>query len=327
MKSRRLAYLFLALLLAYWMAYPGTAAAAAEGTFQKTLQVSGPVNLDVSTGSGSIHIQTGGSGQVQITGHIKITNWLSFSSDEDKVKRIQANPPIQQSGNDIRIGHIEDFDLRRNVSISYEVTVPPNTQVHSQTGSGSQTVRGVQGSVEATTGSGSVTISDIGNTVRAETGSGSMDLSNIKGNVRARAGSGSIRATGIAGGFEGNTGSGHITLEQTAAGAVRAETGSGGLELSGVHGSLEARAGSGSIHVDGNPSGAWTVHSGSGSVHMRVPTNVSFNLDAQTSSGSISVDHPVTVQGSLSKKHIQGKVGGGGVPVDVQTGSGNIEIE
>jgi DUF4097 and DUF4098 domain-containing protein YvlB len=327
MKSRRLAYSVGAVMVAFCLAHPALATASAEGTFQKVLQVSGPVNLDISTGSGSINIQTGGQGQVQITGHIKVTNWLSLTSDEEKVRRIQANPPVQQSGNDIRIGHIEDFDLRRNVSVSYDVVVPANTQVRSQTGSGSQTVRGVQGAVEATTGSGSVSVSDTVSTVRAETGSGSVDINNVKGNVRTRAGSGSIRATGVAGGFEGNTGSGHITLEQTAPGAVRAETGSGGLDLSGVHGSLEARAGSGSIHVDGDPSGAWTVHSGSGSVHMRVPSNVSFNLDAQTSSGSISIDHPVTVEGSLGKKHIQGRVRGGGVPVNVETGSGNIEIE
>jgi uncharacterized protein YggE len=85
MKSGRLAYAVVAVMVVFCLAHPAPAAASAEGTFQKTLQVSGPVNLDISTGSGSINIQTGGSGQVQITGHIKVTNWFSLSSDEDKV--------------------------------------------------------------------------------------------------------------------------------------------------------------------------------------------------------------------------------------------------
>src|SRR6266567_3907019 len=212
----------------------------AEGSFQRTLHVTGPVNLDVSTGSGSIQIRTGGSNQVQVTGHIKTRDWLG-GNGEEKVKQIQANPPIQQSGNIIRIGHIDDSELRRNVSISYELVVPGETQLHSQTGSGNQTVEGIRKSIEVGTGSGGLRITDIGDTVRADTGCGS------------------IHATGIAGGFEANTGSGRITLEQTSPGAVRADTGSGGMELHGVRGSLEAKAGSGTIRAEGDPTGAWVV--------------------------------------------------------------------
>ena len=137
---------------------------------------------------------------------------------------------------------------------------------------------------------------------------------------------GSIRADDIGGGFEGNTGSGHINLTQSAPGAVRAETGSGGMELHGVRGSLEARAGSGGISAEGQPTGGWMVHSGSGGIKLHFPTDAAFDLNARTSSGSISLDHPVTVQGQIGRKEIRGKVRGGGVPVEVETGSGNIQI-
>ena len=99
------------------------AAASTEGSFQRTLQVTGPVNLDVTTGSGSIQVRTGSSNQIEITGHIKATDWFGGSA-EDKVKQLQSNPPIQQSGNDIRIGHIDNPELRHNISISYEIVVP-----------------------------------------------------------------------------------------------------------------------------------------------------------------------------------------------------------
>jgi DUF4097 and DUF4098 domain-containing protein YvlB len=131
----------------------------------------------------------------------------------------------------------------------------------------------------------------------------------------------------VAGGFEGSTGSGNLTLEQTAPGAVRADTGSGDVELRGVRGSLEARAGSGTIRAEGEPTGGWTVHTGSGTVQLKFPSNASFELAAHTSSGSISLSHPINVQGTIGRKEVRGKVGGGGVPVEVQTGSGNIEIE
>jgi len=304
---------------------PRPALAAVEGSFGRTLPVNGPVNVDLTTGSGSVQVRTGAATEVKITGHIKITEWFNNDSEE-RLKRIENNPPILQSGNDIHIGRLDDPDLRHNVSISYELVVPAVTRLRSHTGSGNQNVEGVQGFVELQSGSGELKLSDIGDTVRAETGSGGIEIDRVKGNVNARAGSGSIRATAVAGGFEGHSGSGHIVLEQTAAGSVHAETGSGGLELRGVQGSLEATAGSGSISAEGNPTGAWSLRTGSGSVHLQLASSAGFDLDAHTSSGSISVSQPVTVQGSLGRRELRGKVRGGGVPVDVQTGSGNIEI-
>jgi DUF4097 and DUF4098 domain-containing protein YvlB len=299
---------------------------ASEGSFERTLKVSGPLNLDVSTGSGNIEVRTGAPDQVEIVGHIKTTNWFD-DNGEEKVKRIEANPPIQQSGNNIRVGHIDDPALRRNVSISYELVVPATTRLLAHTGSGSQRVQGIEGPAEIDTGSGNLQISDIAATVRADTGSGNVTVDHVKGNVRAKTGSGSIHATAIAGGFEGNTGSGSVVFTQTQPGAVRAETGSGNLELQGVRGSLDATTGSGSIQVEGDPTASWRLRTGSGGIRMRVRSDASFDLHAHTSSGSVSVDHPLTVVGSIGNKDIRGKVHGGGVAVEAETGSGNIEIQ
>jgi len=322
----RMGRIFLVLVALASLVQALPAMASAEGSFQRSLSVTGPVSLDVATGSGSIQVSTGGSNQVQVTGHIRVTEWFGGNADE-KVRRLEANPPIQQSGNSIRVGHIDDPELRHNVSISYELVVPAQTDLRSHTGSGNQTVDGVHGPLDVSTGSGGLKVYNISDAVRADTGSGDIEITHVKGFVRAKTGSGSIEATDIGGGFEADTGSGHIRLEQTAPGAVRASTGSGRLELRGVNGSLEAKAGSGTIRADGNPSGAWTVHTGSGSVQLKFPTEAAFDLDAHTSSGSISVDHPVTVQGSIGRKEVRGRVRGGGVPVEIETGSGNIEIE
>jgi DUF4097 and DUF4098 domain-containing protein YvlB len=298
--------------------------AAREGTFRRSLNVTGPVNLDLTTGSGNVTVRTGSEGKVEITGHVRASGW--FDGGQDRVSRIEANPPIQQSGNSIRIGHIQDTDLFHNISISYELVVPAQTQLTSHSGSGRQEVDGLAGTINVDAGSGDVRISNIGNTVRAQTGSGDMTLENIKGEVHANTGSGSIRATEIAGGFEGETGSGHIVFQQSAPGSVRVKTGSGGIEARGVRGSLEARAGSGEIEADGEPRGGWIVHTGSGSVRLRLATDAAFDLNAHTSSGSISVNRPVTVQGIVNRKEIRGRVRGGGPEVEVQTSSGNIEI-
>ena len=316
-----------ALLFIAFQARP--AAASDEGSFQRTLNVTGAVNLEITTGSGSIDVRNGASNQIRVTGHIRVSNgWFGENDNlEERIKRIEANPPILQSGNDIRIGHIDDPELRRNIAISYEVVVPAETRLQANTGSGNSQVEGVQGPVEIGAGSGGIQVSDIGGTVRAETGSGNIAIDRIKGNVRAKAGSGSIQASDVAGGFEGYTGSGHVTLEQTAPGAVHVDTGSGGVELRGVRGSLEAKTGSGSILAEGSPTGAWSVHTGSGGIHLKFPSDASFDLYAHTGSGSLNVASPMTVEGSLSRKEIRGKVHGGGVSVEAETGSGSIDID
>jgi DUF4097 and DUF4098 domain-containing protein YvlB len=301
-------------------------ASAADGSFERTLKVSGEVNLQVETGSGNIDIRTGDASQVSVRAHIKVSNWSGHDSEE-KIRRIEANPPVMQSGNDIRIGHIDDPELRHNVSISYELTVPQDTQLRSRTGSGNLTVDGIRGPAEVGSGSGNLKVSGIGAEVRADTGSGNIDMDRVHGNVHAKTGSGTIRAAAIAGGFDGDTGSGDLTMEQTESGSVHVNTGSGTLDVKGVKGSLEARAGSGNIRAEGDPTGAWTLHSGSGGIKLRFPANAAFDLDAHTSSGSITVNHPLTVQGSIGKKAVRGKVLNGGVPVEVQTGSGDVEID
>jgi len=302
--------------------------AASEGSFHRTISVTGTVSLDIVTGSGDVNVRTSSGNQVQITGRIRAGGWMGENAgSEEKVRKLEANPPIQQSGNNIRIGHIDDPELRHNVSISYDIVVPENTQLHSHTGSGDQQIQGLHGVVEIGSGSGRLTVSDIGDSVRAEAGSGDVEIHDVKGNLRAKTGSGTIRATQIAGGFEGETGSGNITLEQVSAGSVRAHTGSGDLEVHMLRGSLDAQTGSGTINVAGDPTGAWTLHTGSGDVHLKLTAAASFDLDARTSSGDLSVNQPITVQGTISKKEIRGKVRGGGVPVNVETGSGDIRVQ
>src|ERR1039458_2639786 len=83
-----------------------------EGHFDRTLQVSGPVNLDLTTGSGDVTIKAGGTDQVVIHARIQSNNW--FSSAESAVHQVESNPPIQQSGNTIRIGYDLPEDVKRD---------------------------------------------------------------------------------------------------------------------------------------------------------------------------------------------------------------------
>jgi DUF4097 and DUF4098 domain-containing protein YvlB len=72
--------------------------------------------------------------------------------------------------------------------------------------------------------------------------------------------------------------------------------------------------------------GEWRLRSGSGSVRLRLPQQAAFDLDAHAGSGSIHTDHPILVEGTLSRRELRGKVRGGGSLLEVSTSSGSIEI-
>ena len=295
---------------------------AVEGRFERTLQVSGPVTLNIETRSGNIVVTRSGDGAVQVVGRIRARGMNAA----ERVQQLESTPPIQQTGNTIRIGKIEDETLRRKISISYELQVPADTRLDAGTGSGDVIVEGILGPANAATGSGNVRFSDIERAAEATTGSGDILLDALDAGVRATTGSGNISAKNLRGALNLNTGSGDVMVEQSALGEVRVQTGSGNVHVSGVKGRLTAETGSGDLAIEGRPEEAWKLSAGSGNLHLKVGGG-GYELDAETSSGDIRVDAPITLQGALNRRRVRGTVGGGGVLISAETGSGDIVVE
>lgn len=300
--------------------------ASDEGHFDRTLAVTGPVDLDVQTGSGEITVRVGDSTKVEVHGRIHANHGWMSGDVEQRIHEIESNPPVEQTGNTIRVGHIENRDWKNNISISYEIVVPSQTKLHSESGSGDQLVDGISGPADASSGSGNVRFSNIGAETHVRTGSGDIELKAIHGPARASAGSGEIHAIGIAGGLTASSGSGNVKFEQTAPGDVEIGTGSGDVEIKGAKGAVKVQTGSGSISAQGDPAGDWRLRTGSGNVTVELPQQAGFNLVARTSSGNIETNRQISVQGKLSPRELQGKVGAGGPTVDLSTSSGSIEI-
>jgi hypothetical protein len=280
-----------------------------QGTFEKTLTVSGPVDLEVLTHSGNVTVRAGSSGSVFIRGKIYVgDHWLRSTRAAD-VHEIEQHPPIRQEGNNI---HIEYVSMR-NISVDYEISVPADTAVRTRSGSGDQIIEGTHGNVDM------------------QTGSGDVKLANLTGEVRLQTGSGNIRARKVSGPVKGGTGSGDVEIDEAASGDIDLHTGSGNINARGVQGGFHGETGSGDVTAEGTQTGSWEIHTGSGNVHVRLPANAAFDADISTSSGTVDVGEPIemTVQGRVgdSHKQIHGKVHGGGPLLRVRTGSGDIHIQ
>jgi DUF4097 and DUF4098 domain-containing protein YvlB len=313
--SNRRFVISIVLIMCVALLTPAAMSAAVRGSFQRTLQVNGTVDLQVLTGSGDVNVHAGPAGTVNISARIHSGNsgFLEIfggAASDQQIRDIEQNPPIRQTGNMIKI----DYPRYKNVSIDYDITVPADTRLKVESGSGNQTVRGIKGGASVHAGSGDLRLDDIGGPVHADTGSGN------------------IQGSGLAEAFEARAGSGDITVDLRGNGFVRAHTGSGNVELRGINGGLDADTGSGDVTADGKQGGDWTIRTGSGGVTVRLPQNASYELDASTSSGTLTVNDPVTTttQGAVSegnRHHIAGKVRNGGPMLRVSTGSGDVRID
>src|SRR5690242_15177115 len=89
--------------LAWSATKPALAQGGADGSFERTLNVAGMINLDVSTGSGSIDLKRGAGNRVEIRGRIRVGNnfFRSNANALDVVRRLESNPPIEQNGQTI----------------------------------------------------------------------------------------------------------------------------------------------------------------------------------------------------------------------------------
>jgi putative adhesin len=260
-----------------------------EGSFDRTIKVSGSVDLDIRTNSGGVRIDGGPVDTVHVVARIRANRW-STADAARRVQQIAQAPPIEQTGNTIRIGQTSDGDLYRSVSIGYDITVPDATRIRAVVGSGGQTIRRVQGPIDATAGSGGVRVAQ------------------VVGDVRITAGSGGVR------------------IEDTA-GRLEARAGSGGIAITGARGFVDARAGSGGVRIEGRPLDAWNLRTGSGGISVRIADDTPFEVDARAGSGGITTNQELTVVDQRSKNRLHGTVRGGGARLQLETGSGGIRIE
>jgi hypothetical protein len=242
-----------------------------DGTFYRSLQVSGPVTLDVDSGAGGITVHVGNDRTVNVTARIRARSSFGMSA-ETKLQKLRNNPPIEQQGDRIRIGRIEEPELRRNVSINYDLYVPQQTRLTLRTGAGNQFIQGTQLPVEAWSGAGSITVDNVGGDAEVHTGAGTIELRSPKGAVRADTGAGSVRAKG-------------------------------------------------------DPTHEWQIQVGAGSINLEVPLQASFDLQAESGFGRVTVNPQLKLDGSVSNGRVYAKVGAGGPTVRLSSGAGSIRVE
>ncbi|HXM96857.1 MAG TPA: DUF4097 family beta strand repeat-containing protein [Candidatus Dormibacteraeota bacterium] len=298
-------------------------AGSSETSFDRNLAVSGQIRVEIYSGSGDVRVTSGANGAVHVHGTVH-SSWSIFGSDDTRVRQIAANPPIEQRGDTIRIG--KGTSGISNLSISYVIEVPHDTEVLLSAASGSVSISGVRGPLKVESSSGSVHVEKIDRDTTIASSSGSVSASDLSGYLRASTSSGSITVSNVKEDVRVESSSGSIEVHDPHA-RIEAQSRSGSVQIYGVTTDAKAHSQSGNLTLSGDPgkSGYWKLESSSGSVDVGVRPNSAFFFSAESSSGAIHTDIPIVIE-EQGKHSLRAHVGNGGGRVEVRSASGSINV-
>jgi len=258
-----------------------------QETIEKKFEVPTPANLKLSNIRGSVDIQAGTDGVIEITAikHLR-------SGDQDRTEII-----IEQGDDGQVIAKTEYdksimnwFGFTRPCKVDYIVKVPSNCDLHASGVSCTFTVQGLKGSIEI-------------NSV-----SGALHLKELQGSMKLGTVSGAIKGENFTGELEANSVSGAIRLMKSQLPMATLKTVSG------------------SMVVETPMAGGPYVFKGvSGSATLVVPEGTSCTARMKSSSGRLRTSLPVTKDQRQGPSGLV-EIGGGGPEVVYKSVSGSLRI-
>jgi DUF4097 and DUF4098 domain-containing protein YvlB len=243
-----------------------------QAKYEITVQWQAPLspgsNLYVETESGSITI-TGDD----VTECNVIANICGRAPTEEEAQLLaeQVKIELETAGNTMTVkAYKPPSRSRRSISISYDITVPKQTNIECASSYGAIELANIKGQTSGKTSSGSVEAKNIEGPVNLDTSYGSVNCRNITGdNITVKSSSGSITAEIIKGSAQLTTSYGSITCADISDGDIKLKTSSGKIKLSNVSfDDCDAHTSYGSIISDGLKGKSIKLHSDSGSINL-----------------------------------------------------------
>ncbi|WP_447642089.1 MULTISPECIES: DUF4097 family beta strand repeat-containing protein [Chitinophagaceae] len=215
-----------------------------------------------------------------------------------------------------------------NINILFNVHIPSNIATVINTTSGDVQLYDLKGDQYFKGTSGDIIAERIQGNLEIATTSGDAKLSHIAGKTfSCTAASGDVSMeSGQYENIRSNTASGDVVLNNVS-GNTNVSSASGDIRIRLNEGSLIAKSASGDQHIEiKNPKDYVRASAASGDVNITVPASI--GADVNLSGSSVSMSSRDKFSGSFSKdKSAVGKWNGGGIPLEIKTGSGDIRLD
>ena len=286
--------------------------------FSRKIRIGRDGRFSISNVSGDITITGGGGDEVSIEA---VKHGRGRRPELDRVHIEVAERPGRV---EVRTEYDRGDDRNDSVSVDYTIALPASAAVDAKSVSGTVKISSVQGVVRAESVSGDIVTSATPKIELAKSVSGDVSLGGVTsdGDLSASSVSGNVAAKGLkARGLDLGTVSGNITISDASCDRLDSKSVSGNIEYSGAI----ARA------------GRYNINTHSGTIRLALSGSSGFELIANTFSGSIRSDLPITIGGSQTGRperqgfgpgrSIRGTFGDGSASLSLHTFSGDVVIE
>ena len=289
----------------------------------RTLRLGADGELSVSNISGDIVVTRAGSNEASIE-IVKTARARTSEEAREVLGLVQVAITERNGRAEVKTVYPRDDEMRRNnrrnvnVSVAYTIAAPAGTRMTIASISGNIRVTDIKGDLTVNTISGAVHVANAGRIASAKSVSGDVEVAD----------------TQIDGALDAQSISGSVVVRRVSARRIDLGTVSGGVTIQDVQSErVEGHSVSGNVDFTGPlaRNGRYELNSHSGNVHIAVGGGVGFELEADSFSGSVRSDLPITMPGADRnergrRRAIRGVYGDGSAVLDVTTFSGSIVI-
>ena len=240
--------------------------------------VSGPIDLDVTTGVGFVDIVATDRSDAVVE---VVPSKPGRSGDES----LAREATVSFDSGVLRVKVPRRLNLfGKSDSVDVRCEVPTGSRITVENAYGSVRARGVLGDARVTAKYGGVTADTVANLV-LEAPYGSTDIAEVTGRLDVNAGHGVVRIAQVHG--EARLRASHGSMELgTAAGDVEVAT-SGALTIDRALGDVTARSAHGPIRIREVSGGTIRLDNGHADVDVGVPTGIAAWIDASSAHGRV----------------------------------------
>jgi DUF4097 and DUF4098 domain-containing protein YvlB len=285
--------------------------------FSRKIKIGRDGRVSLANIAGDI-VFTGGSGDELSIEAVKRTR-----GDRGELATVHIDVTERGSRVEVQTTHTSRRD---RVSVDYTVSVPNSTSIEVHSISGAIKVTGVHGTVRAETISGDVTATDTPKLEVAKSTSGNVSITgvSVEGELSVASLSGSVTARNVkAHGLDLGSVSGNVTVADVTCDRLGAKSVSGSIEYGGTI----------------SKSGRYEITTHSGTVRLVLANPPGFELNANSFSGSVRSDFPMTIGGAsdrplrdrngrriINNRSMRATYGDGSATLTIRTFSGDIVI-
>jgi hypothetical protein len=220
---------------------------------------------------------------------------------------------IREADISVTSGEIRAFYLKGKLNLSATSgdieLAGVEGEILSSATSGNIQVRDLKGKISLEGTSSDMQVKNLDGDLSIDCTSGTVNIEESKGSLKSSQTSGDLEGRGLTGDVNITTTSGDISIEQTEV----------GLDLNSTSGNIEAKT---RISSSKN----YYLKTTSGEIYLSISKGAQADLKIGTTSGEIGMNVPMVLK-NASRYLLSGKLGSGGAKIEIETVSGDINIE